>query len=469
MNMSPVPGPAPQPTCLWAPLAWLPEGWAQNVLLRIGSDGHWAEVSAGVALPPAGAQVLNAPLLPSLVNGHSHAFQRAFAGLAERRDSGQDDFWSWRDRMYRVALRISPEQLRAVAGQLFLELLEGGYTQVCEFHYLHTQADGQPYEDPLTLSWALTQAAQDVGMGLTLIPSLYERAGFTHPTLRDDQRRFTSSVASILHAQQSLAAQGGPLLNTGVSIHSLRAVSPESITALNAALEGFEGPIHVHASEQTAEVDECLQATGLRPMQWLAERGGLDARWHLVHATHSTPEEIEAVAKSGAGVVFCPGTEGNLGDGFCDLAGWMRAGVPFTLGSDSHISRCAFEELRWLEYVQRLRARQRNLAAHPEAGEPSTAQRLWREVQRGSPRPAGLKTWGLQAGARADALLIDRSHSALLGVPDTHLIDALVFNSPSPRWRDVMVAGQWRLRAGHHPLREQLAQAHEEAMRGLWG
>src|SRR6187402_3081944 len=228
----------PEAALLWAPRAWTPEAWREQVLLRAGDDGRWSEVTPGVAAPPPGATVLDGPLLPALVDAHSHAFQRAFAGRAERRESASDDFWSWRDRMYRVALRITPTQMRDVAAQLYVELLKGGYTEVCEFHYLQHGLDGRPYADPLAMSWALADAAAETGIGLTLLPVLYERAGFDTP-LRDDQRRFRTSAEEVWQAAQAIAASGRPLLGAGLAIHSLRAASPEAIAELRRRAEGF--------------------------------------------------------------------------------------------------------------------------------------------------------------------------------------------------------------------------------------
>ena len=452
---------------LWAPRAWLPEGWRERVLLRIGADGCWAEVTPDVAAPPAGAECLGGPLLPGVVNAHSHAFQRAFAGRAERREEASDDFWSWRERMYRVALRISPAQLRAVAAQLYVELLRGGYTHVCEFHYLQHDRDGQPYADPLAMSWALADAAADAGIGLTILPVLYERAGFADSALRSDQRRFGLSAEGVVDAAAQIAASGRPRVNSGLAIHSLRGASPASIAALDRLAEGTAVSIHIHVSEQTAEVDDCLRTTGLRPIEWLAREGRIDARWQLVHATHATPAEIESVAASGAGLVLCPSTEANLGDGLADLPGWLAAGVPLTVGSDSHAGRDWREELRWLEYGQRLALRRRNVAAAPEQGRPSTAERLFADVVAAGAVAAGLPAWGLTAGARADAAIVDTGADALLGLAPSETIDALVFSSPSATWQDVLVAGRWVLRDGRHAASAEIAERFVAAMREI--
>lgn len=453
---------------LWADLAWLPDGWQRHVMLEIDSTGRWRSVQAGVPCP-ADALRLNGPALPGLVNAHSHAHQRAFAGLAEHVDQPGDNFWSWRDRMYRVADSITPASLHAIATQLYGEMLEGGYTQVCEFHYLAHTADQAATEQAHALSQALVDAASAVGIGLTLLPVLYERAGFTQPALRPDQQRFHRDAEAVMVAQRHVAAQGHITLNAGVAVHSLRAARPASLHRLRALCEGQDLPIHIHVAEQTAEVDDCLQATGQRPVQWLAAQGLLDARWQLVHATHVTPEEIEATGRAGSGVVICPTTEANLGDGLTDLPGWLRAGTPLSVGSDSQVTRCWREELRWLEYGQRLQWRQRNVAmSHPPAAG-ATASRLWQAVLAGGAATAGQTSWGLQAGARADLLVAPATDAALAGIPTSRTLDALVFSSPGQAWSDVMVAGRWTLRDGERPGKAQQQAQFTEVMRSLWG
>lgn len=466
------------PRKLWAPMAWLEQRgvhvWANDVLVDIDSGGCWAAISVGVARDTAvqhGATILGGPLLPGLVNAHSHAFQRAFAGLAERRDSEHDDFWSWRDRMYRVALAISPQQLKAVASQLYLEMLRGGYTHVCEFHYLHHDVDGKPYDDPLTMTWMLTEAARDVGIGLTVLPVLYERAGFATPTLRADQRRFATDSVWVLNAQRRVAAHAGASnagaapLNAGVAIHSLRAASAESISAL---VQAAQGPIHVHVAEQTGEVDECLKVTGMRPVEWLAKHQPLDERWQLVHATHVTAAEIDSVARSGACAVICPSTEANLGDGTTDVAAWLDSGAALCIGSDSHVTRDWREELRLLEYGQRLQRRARNITASPAEGQSATAERLFTRMAAGGAAAAGYARWGLRVGARADALVVNDEEAALLGVPPSRTLDAMVFSTPSEPFADVLVAGRWALRSGRHVAEGAVRGNFRQAMQSLW-
>lgn len=447
---------------LHAPLAWVDGRWQRDVLLVVDSAGCWADIVAGQPAPE-GAEVLAGPLIPSLVNAHSHAFQRAFVGMAERRAAGEDDFWGWRERMYALALRISPEQLRAVAAQLYGELLRGGYTQVCEFHYLHHAAEGQVLEDELAMSWALAEAAQDVGMGLTLLPVVYTRSGFGAVGLRPEQRRFRADADWAWQACRRIREAGLPRVSAGVAVHSLRGAAPADLARLRALVGDEDLPLHIHVAEQTAEVEACIAAKGRRPLQWLADEAGLDARWQLVHATHTTPAEVDAVARRGAGVVLCPTTEANLGDGLCDLPGWLAAGVPLTVGSDSQVGRGWVEELRWLEYGQRLALRRRNVAAQPPQ-QPATAARLFEAMVQGGARAAGFDRWGLVRGARADALVLDRSTDALRGLPDDALLDGVVFGGHGSPWQSLWVAGR------AHPWRapRRVADAFEQAMQQLW-
>ena len=458
---------------LWTPMAWLgtgsAQGWASDVALEVDPGGVWSRIETDFPREDAqraGFQVVHGPLLPGVVNAHSHAFQRAFAGLAERRETDHDDFWSWRDRMYRVALAISPTQLKAVASQLYLELLRGGYTQVCEFHYLHHSPEGAPYDDPLTMAWVLIEAARDVGIGITLLPVLYERSGFAAASLRDDQRRFATDAHWVLQAQQRFTKHaGGNTTNAGVAIHSLRAASPAAIRWL---VDGAQGPIQVHVAEQTGEVDECLKVTGQRPVQWLVQNHALDSRWQLVHATHVTQAEIESVAESGACAVICPTTEANLGDGTTDVGAWLNVGTALSIGSDSHVTRDWREELRLLEYGQRLQRRARNIAASPSTGHSATAERMFARVVAGGAPAAGEARWGLVVGARADAVVANSREPALLGVPPSRTLDAMIFSSPSQPFADVMVAGRWVIRDGAHPASVETGTAFADAMQALW-
>jgi len=428
-------------TLLWAPAAWVGGCWQASVLLAADAAGRWTSIEAGCSAPPA-ATTLPGPVLPGLVNAHSHAFQRAFAGRAERRDRAHDDFWSWRERMYALALGITPELLRSIATALYRELLAGGYTHVCEFHYLHHAEDGARYADALAMSRALADAAATAGIGLTLLPVLYERAGFAQPALRREQRRFAAGVADVLAMRDGIRAWNAPLVDAGVAIHSLRAASPASMRALVDALGHGRGPIHIHVAEQSAEVDDCLAATGARPIEWLAREFALDARWQLVHATHATADEIAAVAAGGAGVVLCPSTEANLGDGVPDLPRWLAAGVPLSIGSDSQVCRSVAQELRWLEYAQRLVRARRNVAADPAHFDGSTGARLFEACLAGGAAAAGFARWGFVAGARADLLVLDTAAPGLAGAALQDTLDTWIFATDTTALAQTWVAAR---------------------------
>lgn len=423
-----------------APRAWVAGGWAKDVLLAVAADGHWSEVRAGVTGAVAeNARQLAGPVLPGLVNAHSHAFQRAIAGLTERSPEGRDDFWSWRDRMYAAALRITPQQVEAVAAHLYAELLQAGYTQVCEFHYLHRDADGRAYADADAMAQALVAAAQRVGIGLTLLPTLYMRSGFGQQGLGEQQRRFASTPASVLATAERFE-HVDPLVTTGVALHSLRAVDAAALGELVAGA-GPRRPVHIHIAEQVREVEDCVTFLGRRPVEWLLQHARVDARWNLVHATHASRDELAALRQHGASVVLCPSTEANLGDGVFDLPTWLGASGRWAIGSDSHVTRSWQEELRLLEYSQRFALRERNVAARAALRE-STAAALFDGALEGGSAAAGVPLAGLATGQRADFMVIDEQSPALTGLPDDHLLDALVFSSPQRPPLEVYVAGR---------------------------
>jgi formimidoylglutamate deiminase len=317
------------------------------------------------------------------------------------------------------------------------------------------------------MCWSLADAAQQAGIGLTLLPVLYERAGFARPQLQDNQRRFAGTPEMVMALARSVRAAGRRHVEAGVAIHSLRAASLPSIQSLVRQVGHDAMPIHIHVAEQTGEVDDCVASTGARPIQYLCDTLAPDARWQLVHATHATAREIDAVARCGAGIVICPATEANLGDGPTDLAGWLRAGVPMAIGSDSHVVRNWPEELRWLEYGQRLLLRKRNVAAAP-GRQDATAARLFDTALAAGAQAAGQLLWGLVTGARADALVLDTRASALLGITPGHRLDALVFAGTEPALREVLVAGTVVLRNGRHAGEDAIADAFVRAMGELW-
>ena len=451
-----------------APQAWVNGAWAQDVVLGVGADGHWTNIQANASPETLrSAERLSGPVLPGLVNAHSHAFQRAIAGLTERAGAGQDDFWRWRDRMYSAALRIAPDQLEAVAALLYAELLQAGYTQVCEFHYLHNATDGQPCADPLEMSLALVRAAQRTGMGLTLLPTLYMRSGFSAAGLREDQRRFASTPDSVLRLAEGAPAQGDARVNAGLALHSLRAVDAAALQEVAAAAQARGMAVHIHIAEQTQEVHDCLAATGQRPVDWLLSHAPVDAHWNLVHATQATPAELQGMSRSGASIVICPSTEANLGDGVFDLPAYAAAGGRWSIGSDSHVTRSWQEELRLLEYSQRLSLRQRNIAARVLGGA-SSADRLFSAALAGGSAATSLPLAGLAVGQRADFAVLDPASAALLGVPADHVLDAMVFSSPDVRFSEVFAAGQRVVSGGRVPEWPRLAADFSQAMRALW-
>ena len=452
---------------VWAPQAWVDGRWHFGVVLTVDSRGCWSNVTPGYGQAPEQATRLAGPVLPGLVDAHGHAFQRAFAGLTEQRFQMRDDFWSWRDRMYQVAQRLSPALLKAVAAQCFIELLAGGYTQRCEFHYLRGGSGTGSNADVWQMEDALIEAADETGIGLTICPVLYERSGFTSFGLQPQQQSFRLDAAGVWRAAQRIDSLAHERVSAGLAIHSLRAASADSIAQLVRLAAEVDWPIHIHVAEQTKEIDDCLAATGMRPVQCLARMNLLDSRWHLVHATHTDPEEIDAVAEARASVVICPSTEANLGDGLTDVPRWLKAGVPISIGSDSEIGRDWREELRWLELGQRLVRRERGVCAEPTTWT-SPAERLFEGGLSAGSAAAGLVGSGLRVGARADLLVADPLDSALLGLPPERTLDALVFSSPVKPWRDVMVAGRWVIRDGHHPNASKAAEQFVSAMKVIW-
>lgn len=441
---------------LFAADALLPTGWARNVLIEWDGAGRITAVTPDAAQGTAPAAP--GPVIPGMPNLHSHAFQRAFAGLTEYRGQSQDSFWSWRDLMYRFAARITPESLEAIATWLYVEMLEAGYTSVCEFHYVHHDTDGKPYADDATLSLALLRAARTAGIGMTLLPVLYQTSGFGGKPPRDDQKRFIRSTDSMLSLLELLAPATQALgANLGLAPHSLRAVPPDSLAAAVRALHP-QAPIHIHIAEQTQEVDDCIAWSGQRPVQWLLDHAPVNDRWCLVHATHMTPDEYAAAARTGAVAGICPTTEANLGDGIFDMPLWLQHGGRWGVGSDSHACVNAAEELLMLEYGQRLSRRQRNVLA--TASQPEVATAMTLQAVQGGAQAAGRAIAGLAVGQQVDMVALDAQHVALAGLPAPSMLSAHVFGSHRTSAIDgLWVAGAQRVANGRHALRESAAQA----------
>lgn len=439
--------------------ALLPTGWARDVLLEWDAGGRIVAVRPESAWSQtSGVSRAAGPVLPGMPNLHSHAFQRAFAGLAEFRGSSDDSFWSWRDRMYRVANAVTPEDLDAIATHLFIEMLEAGYTSVCEFHYLHHDRDGQPYADRATLARVIVDAAARAGIGLTLLPVLYQQSGFGGAPPADGQRRFVTETDALLDLVRTLHEAHGDTVRLGLALHSLRAVAPEAIRDALTGLTGLDAtaPVHVHVAEQTREVDDCVAWSGQRPVAWLLDHAPVDARWCLVHATHMRDAEATLAAATGAVAGLCPTTEANLGDGVFDLSRW--GGGYWGVGSDSHVTVDAAEELRMLEYSQRLATRRRNVGA--TLAEPHVATALTLGAVAGGAAASGRPIGGLAPGGRADFVVLDAHHAAIAGLTAPAALDAHVFASGRRRAiASVVVGGRTVVDGGRHQQRARAAGA----------
>lgn len=414
---------------LFAAHAFLPEGWRENVLLEWDASGALTRVTPGLSLAPDGVTQSAGPLIPGMPNLHSHAFQRAMAGLTEYRANPTDSFWSWRDLMYRFAARITPDDLGAIARWLYVEMLKAGYTSVCEFHYVHHAQDGQRYASPAELAQRVVDAAGETGIGMTMLPVLYQYSGFGARAPRDDQRRFINTPEQLLGIVDTLRTwrpEHGAL-RYGVAPHSLRAVSNDSLRVLLKGLDAMSpgAPVHIHIAEQTAEVEACLETKGARPVQWLLDRFDVNARWCLVHATHIDANETAALARSGAIAGLCLTTEANLGDGIFPTHDYLDAGGAFGVGSDSHIGVDWRAELRLLEYGQRLVRRERNVLASQQ--QTHVADRLFGAALQGGARATGRATGALQAGARADFIVLDARHPNLAEQRAQTWLSSIVF------------------------------------------
>ncbi|WP_133479333.1 formimidoylglutamate deiminase [Cognatilysobacter segetis] len=394
--------------------------------------------------------------LPGIANLHSHAFQRAMAGLAERQTDPADSFWTWRETMYSMAERFDPSLLRDVAAQLYVEMLEAGYTSVCEFHYLHHAPDGRPYDDAAAMSRALIEAARETGIGLTLLPVLYMAGGFDGRPLAVRQRRFGHEVDAYLRLLDTLRADAGASLTIGCALHSLRAVPEAAMREVLGALPA-DACIHIHIAEQTAEVDDCVAVRGARPVRWLLDHAPVDARWTLVHATHLDAGEIAGIAASKATVAICTTTEANLGDGLFPLRDYLDAGGRFGIGSDSHVSVSPVEELRWLEYGQRLVTHRRNIAigASGSVGETLLAHAI----------DSAADSTGRDA--RADRVVLDAAHPLLAGATTEDVADRWIFAGNRPLVREVDVAGQAWVREGRHVAADAIAARYAKAIARL--
>ena len=453
-------------SAFFAERALLPTGWANDVRFEVGADGRLTQVEANASADAA--ERLRGPVLAGMPNLHSHAFQRAMAGLAEVAGNPNDSFWTWRDLMYRMVGKINPAQLHIIARQLYIEMLKAGYTSVAEFHYVHHDADGQPYADRTELSRQISQAAASSGIGLTLLPVLYTHSGFGGQAPNDGQRRFINSTEQYLDLQARLqpilAAQ--PAQQLGLCFHSLRAVTPQQITDVLTASDPA-CPVHIHIAEQQKEVDDCLAWSGKRPLQWLYDNVEVNERWCLVHATHADPDEVTRMAKSRAIAGLCLTTEANLGDGIFPAVEFLAQGGRMGIGSDSHVSLSVVEELRWLEYGQRLRDQRRNRLYRSD--QPMVGRTLFDAALDGGAQALGQPVGRLEVGKRADWVVLDGNDPYLATATDDGILNRWLFAGGDRQVRDVLVNGQWVVRDGRHAGEEDSSRAFTQVLRELLG
>jgi formiminoglutamate deiminase len=446
-------------TAIFAARALLPEGWADNVVVRLEA-GAIRSAAAGAAAPPDAVRV--DALLPAPANVHSHSFQRAMAGMTGRA-ARRDDFWSWRAVMYRFADRLRPEEIEAIAAYAFVEMLEAGYAAVAEFHYLHHQPGGAPYAAIDELSQRILAAAARAGIGLTLLPVFYAHGGADKRPLADEQKRFGNDVDRywrIVEAARANKAIAGPDCIVGLAPHSLRAAAPDDIRRLIAA--DPQGPIHIHAAEQEKEVAEVEAALGARPVAYLLDSLGADRRWCLVHATQMTDDETRRLAASGAVAGLCPVTEADLGDGPFNGAAYLAANGAFAIGTDSNVRISLADELRLFEYAQRLSARARNILA--AEGE-SVGERLYRGAAAGGAQALQRRSGAIAEGRLADLIALDGASPALCALDAAQLIDGFCFAGGAPT--DVWSAGRRCVQGGRHVARDAIFADYRRAVAGL--
>jgi formimidoylglutamate deiminase len=446
---------------LHAARALTAQGWKSDVRMTI-EDGTITAVEINASAQEGDER--HAIATPAAANLHSHAFQRAMAGLAEVRGKETDTFWTWRETMYRFALMMSPDDVEAVAAQLYVEMLEAGFAAVAEFHYLHHAPDGSPYEQPAEMAGRILSAARRVGIGMTLLPVFYAHSSFDGAPPRPEQRRFINDLPSFARlvddCRQLIKADEGETI--GIAPHSLRAVTPTEFTELMSLAD--DGPIHIHAAEQIKEVEDCVAWSGARPVRWLLDHASIDARWCLVHATHMDEGETQDLARSGAVAGLCPVTEANLGDGVFNAADYIIAGGRYGVGTDSNVSVGVAAELRQLEYAQRLRERARNVCSPPEM---SCGRTMLEAIWLGGAQALRRNSGKLAPGASANILTFRADHPTLAGKADDQVLDAWIFSAGNPLVDCVWSDGLKVVAGGRHVFKDEIAAQFAKTMREL--
>ncbi|MCA0929390.1 formimidoylglutamate deiminase [Ruegeria profundi] len=443
-----------------AKTALLGSDWVQDV--RVETDqGRINRLQRQSKAMPGDTQV--DVLLPALGNLHSHAFQRAMAGMTETRMAGRESFWTWRTLMYRFLDQLTPKQIQAIAALVYMEMQEAGYASVGEFHYVHHKPGGAAYDCVSELSQRIFAAASQTGIGLTHLPVLYTYGGVSQEPLSGGQLRFGNTVDQFLRLVDDCRSVLPDLDSIlGIAPHSLRATSPANLAEVLQAVP--QGPVHIHIAEQQKEVADVEAALGQRPVAWLLDNADVNARWCLIHATHMTDAETRALAKSGAVAGLCPITEANLGDGIFNGATYIAEGGQFGVGSDSNIRISLPEELRTLEYSQRLRDHERAVLVKDEG---SVGHALYTGAARGGARALGRDAGEIAEGRLADLVAIDRSHPTLCALTDDQLLDGLCFAAPDGLVTDLWSAGRRVVKQGRHIARDQIIAAYRSAIAGL--
>ena len=440
---------------IYAESILLTDGWAKRQTLTI-NDGIIVAINSGKS---ENVDHEVGTIIPGMVNCHSHAFQRAFAGFSEQGSEGQDSFWTWRNIMYKFLGQLTDKNAEVIANQLYIEMLKMGYTRVAEFHYLHHDINGDNYAELATMAHAIFKAAQQSGIGLTLLPVLYRHSGFGELLPTDGQKRFINSVGQFNQLVSDCYDLSKNYSNTNIGIapHSLRAVDKNSLIEVVAHVRSLDAnaPIHIHIAEQQKEVDDCLAHYGQRPVEWLLANIPLDSHWCLIHATHITEQERRGIIASKAIAGICPTTEANLGDGIFPTTEFLSEQGTLAIGSDSHISVNPIEELRWLEYTQRLIKQQRAILA--DAKQASVGQNLWQQAAKGGAQSTNTNTGELAIGKQADLLVLDEQQTRLFASSEQHLLDSLIFASQKNPVQDVMVNGQWVVRNYQHEAEQDIA------------
>jgi formimidoylglutamate deiminase len=450
----------------FAERAYLEQGWQKNVRISVNETGVITGIETNTTADQA--ERIDGPIIPGMPNLHSHAFQRAMAGLAEVANPSQaDSFWSWRDKMYGMLDKLTPDQLRHIAAYLYVEMLKAGYTHVAEFHYVHHDQQGRQYADHAEMAGQISQAAMQAGIGLTLLPALYSYAGFGEQTATSGQRRFINDADQYLQLHQNLTSRIKQYRHqsVGICFHSLRAVSSQQINHVLAETDRSL-PVHMHIAEQQKEVADCLNWSQQRPVEYLFNQHEVNDRWCLVHATHLNQSEIQQVATSRAVAGLCTTTEANLGDGFFPLPEYLALGGRFGIGSDSHINVCVPEELRWLEYEHRLLQQQRNCLSSQQGG--STGELLYRGALKGGAQASGHKNGALQVGYRADWLVLDAHNPFVAASHSSALFDRWLFGHNSSLIRHIMVGGRWVIKDRRHAAEDQLAADFAKTLKTLF-